>query len=528
MKPILNPGLWQGGEDAWATGHLHCPDGAYYEGKQIIDYFSSAKDEATLCTLAKQANGCFGYICMLEGSCYAFMDAVRSYPLFYAVTPSDLSISDNTNNLQLLNASVLSNTPPDIMAEYLLTGYVTGNDTLIPSLYQIPAGHYLKWSKGTEPKLVQYYRFTHTEPDEGKLQDYLEKLDTIHLALAHRLTDSLQGRTAIVPLSGGYDSRLVAWLLKRVNYPKVCCFSYGTPNNPESRISKAVADQLGWDWRFVPHSRTSWYRAFQSRNMKDFFAYATNASSGVNIQDWLAVKVLHDSKIIPEVGVFVPGHTGDFVEGMHLPPEYGARTDFTREELINQIIHAHYNLWEWEHEDYYDAIAKRIGMQISIPQRMNAVTAASLFEEWEWGQRQAKSIVNSLRVYEFFGYGWRIPLWDKELLDFWSTVPLTLRYNRNLWNQYQKQYIKLPVPYLAKPPWSERIPNKLIRSTIGDIMDVRYGRFANPRNMLQFSLARVESLLNPEQKYPAFIHPKQRLLRSTINGLQALISISEV
>ena len=44
--------------------------------------------------------------------------------------------------------------------------------------------------------------------------------------------------------------------------------------------------------------------------------------------------------------------------------------------------------------------------------------------------------MNSVRVYEFFGYDWWLPLWDGEFVEFWQNVPLSLRYKRLWYNQY--------------------------------------------------------------------------------------------
>ena len=526
-SPKLNPQLWHLADQFWVTGYLHSLEGQYYESEQVAVYFANARDEADFTRLLQNAKGCFGCITKINGTIYAAVDCVRSIPLFYQKRDCELLLADNSNHLQNLQPSALEHCPREILAEYLLTGYVTGCDTLIPNLKQIPAGNYLKWTQGSEPVLVQYYRFTHNELKVQHIDDYADSLDRVHLAMVRRLTDSLQGRTAVIPLSGGYDSRLVASLLKRVNYPRILCFSYGEPGNPESAISQAVAKSLNLPWRFIPHSRNSWFRAFQSSQRKEYYRMAINASSAAHIQDWLAVNILHEKGVIPRDAIFIPGHTGDFIEGLHLPRVYDKQTEFSRKDLTDQIFRAHYNLWEWERADYGDLLAQRINSGITIPSMMDATTAASLFEEWEWAERQAKFIVNSLRVYEFFGYGWRIPLWDRELLDFWSNIPLSLRLNRRLWNHYQSRYLKLQVPVFVKPPLCKRIQDKLIGSTIGNLADARYGRFAPYRNILQYSSSTVQSFLQPDISYPSFINPQQRLLRASINGLQALASLQD-
>jgi hypothetical protein len=60
-------------------------------------------------------------------------------------------------------------------------------------------------------------------------------------------------------------------------------------------------------------------------------------------------------------------------------------------------------------------------------------------------ERQAKFICNSVRVYDFFGYDWRLPLFDLELLDFWSRIPVEMRVRRRLYFEYVDRYQKLPV-----------------------------------------------------------------------------------
>ena len=60
-------------------------------------------------------------------------------------------------------------------------------------------------------------------------------------------------------------------------------------------------------------------------------------------------------------------------------------------------------------------------------------TMAAQSEWFNVQERQAKFIVNAVRVYEFFGYEWLIPLWDNALFEFWRHVPLSLRYQRRLY-----------------------------------------------------------------------------------------------
>ena len=61
---------------------------------------------------------------------------------------------------------------------------------------------------------------------------------------------------------------------------------------------------------------------------------------------------------------------------------------------------------------------------------------ANILEFFEFKERKSKFIVNSLRVYEIFACGWRLPLLDVELIDFFLRMPLTLRLRQVLYRDY--------------------------------------------------------------------------------------------
>jgi asparagine synthase (glutamine-hydrolysing) len=66
----------------------------------------------------------------------------------------------------------------------------------------------------------------------------------------------------------------------------------------------------------------------------------------------------------------------------------------------------------------------------------DGLTLADAMEKWDWQERQAKFICNSVRVYEFYGYDWWLPLWDTEFMKFWEHVPLELRKGTALYLAY--------------------------------------------------------------------------------------------
>lgn len=515
---------WFIGDGVSVAGYLHSSDGCFLEGRALADFFAELGGEADFAARLKAANGCFA--CVVEGGRYLFaaVDKIRSIPLFYDRAGM---VSDSADALDVLTPQMLEGS--DAFSEYLMTGFVSGSDTLNPNVWQIPAGHYLVLDKVSGSlSLHAYYRYLHEKEDGRDSAELIKDMHEMHIGLVERLIISLKGRQAVIPLSGGYDSRLLAYLLRDAGYSNLLAFSYGAKGNPEARISQKVASYLNIPWLFVEYTHQSWYQAYSSEERKAHYRYAFNSVSSPHIQDWQAIKSLKERGLLDEDAVIIPGHSADFLQNGHLPPVYARGGNFSKEELIAQIIAKHYRLWQNADGVEIAGFEKRITKSIAIPDEMSALQSAALFEYFDMQERQAKFIVNSLRVYEDLGYAWRLPFWDDAMLSYWLDIPLQYRVGRRLWESYAREYLPLKIPVFRDYNIPTRAKNKLLRIAFGEIWDVRYGRFAPFESVRQYANQRVESYLRKGLRYPAFVSPSQPLLRSDINALQALRAIYEI
>ena len=100
-------------------------------------------------------------------------------------------------------------------------------------------------------------------------------------------------------------------------------------------------------------------------------------------------------------------------------------------------------------------------MKIAVLERINAYTGqcsnvdglCSALEEWLTRNRWSKFIVNAVRVYEHFDNEWRLPLWDKELIEWWYRIPLRLRVNSVLYHRFLFERLFDPMNVgFRKPP----------------------------------------------------------------------------
>jgi len=440
LKNLNNPDKWtfrQNGQDRICVrGYLFWNNQLFRKDDlvNLVQYL----DYHNLLSLAQVSNGFFTIIKKIRNEIIALTDRIRSMPVFYGKKGKDIYISDNPYwiLINIGSGKIDLNSKREILA----LGYVTGPETIYEEIKQLQAGEIARVnSENQEINDERYYRYLYSIEHKEGFNVLLEKLDEAVNNTFSRLIKVLDGRPAVIPLSGGYDSRLVATMMKKFKYDNVICFSYGKIGNLESRVSQEVAQNLGFRWEFIPYSNEDWYSWHRTKEMAEYIKFASSFSSVAHIQDWPAVWQLKKNRIISEDSVFIPGHSGDFIAGSHITDIYNCYGKIkNKQKLINAILNYHYNLYKWPKRDL-EIFKKKITDLLSDFNNDIFENLLNAFEFWDWQERQAKLIVNSVRVYEFWGYDWLIPLWDFELAGFFLKLPLEYRLNKVLYEFYIKR-----------------------------------------------------------------------------------------
>ena len=91
----------------------------------------------------------------------------------------------------------------------------------------------------------------------------------------------------------------------------------------------------------------------------------------------------------------------------------------------DEAVQRHFSNWGSRRPDR--ALQREIGRILND----TGVSSNGFPECFDWQERQAKFIMHSLRVYEFFGYGWRTPWWDNDLTAFWQDMDVPAKLNRS-------------------------------------------------------------------------------------------------
>lgn len=377
--------------------------------------------------ILQQLNGCFSVILNLEKRAYIISDRMKTYPLFYQEIDGAYYITDTAEEtLKILPKRTLDRMS---LLQFLSCGYLTSGNSLFSDVKLAPPGYIVEMS--IYGQII--YHYTTRDPEKvHRSKDDLFRKGMEALENSFKRSLRIVGkRTIVVPLSGGYDSRLIACLCRKYNIENVICFSYGIEGSREVETSRRVAEKLGYPWHSVVYTAEKWGEMVRSTAFTDYIKYGGNLNAVAHIQDFLALHELTERGVIPSDSVFMPGHTGDVIGGSQLPMDMNINT------LARNIYEKYYCL---------NIVNRKARKEIHKDLTFYAWTSGLIYKRsdpcyegfYQWGvnSRQSNFIINSVRAYEFFGHSWQIPLWDSEFEQLWNSVPFKERMGSALYNEF--------------------------------------------------------------------------------------------
>jgi len=185
-------------------------------------------------------------------------------------------------------------------------------------------------------------------------------------------------------------------------------------------------------------------------------------------QDYLAIRTLLDRGSIGPDTIVVNGQSGDFITGNHIvapldKPAWDASPAEREARVIEALIKKHFKYWATlGTPETLAPIRRRLSEEIAALGGMpdSADADHGVYEFIEFIDRQSKYVIHGQRCYEFHGLDWRLPLWDRDYLDFWQSVPLVAKRRQNLYRDVLKRdnwggvWRDLPVnPLRVRPAW---------------------------------------------------------------------------
>lgn len=336
------------------------------------------------------------------------MDRVRSRPLLAARAPSGWIITDTVEALRGRIPFIPSTEATTVFRH---TAFSLEDATLLQSVWDVQVGSVMYLGDRPETRFYFCHRFADDRIDDPS--EYAGVFARATDVVMERLLDQVGGRQLVVPLSGGLDSRMMMAWLHKLGAKNVLAFSYGKPN-AEGGIAQAVAEDMGYPYTFVEYDPREMRRVWESDESESFIRTCWSGTSLPHVQDWWALNRLVATDRLDGDAVFLPGHT--IVGAMHDDGLLGTEPAAT--DLAGALAHHHGNL-----QGQYRTFKNNPSFVRSVRESMRQVqfdgTDRGIHELFEWynfKERQAKYINNSLRAYEHFGFSWALPFYD---LEFW-------------------------------------------------------------------------------------------------------------
>lgn len=397
----------------------------------------------------------------------AAVDTSRTIPLIYAERAGRVLVAQSGADLAVRVGLGPNDIVPEQARAFALSGYTVGSSTLYCGVSALLPGQFLLCRKDKQPEVRAYHTWRPFRPENVAPEDLYNPLSTLHERIISNLVASAQGRPILVPLSAGMDSRFIASGLVEAGYRNVRCFTYGLEGNREAVMSKKIAERLGLPWTFVPYTNR-FVRAVTTT--PDHFAYERYADSFTAIpypQDYPALLTLRARGDLDPNSIVVNGNTGDFISGNHILPMFAEPKDEGPEARLSRIVDAlvskHFKHWAvLETPDRLVEVRRLLIEDIEgfggLPD--NPAGDHGIYEMSEFINRQSKYVVNGQRCYEWLGLSWRLPLWDRALLDFWEKAPIAAKYRQRLYREVLQRdnwggvWRDLPVnPTRIRPGW---------------------------------------------------------------------------
>ena len=386
----------------------------------------------------KSINGHFALILKRDDLIFAAVDKIKSTPIFFTKINDDFLIDHDPKNLVNMNEfnKTIDN---DAKLEVSMSGFTIGNKTIYKNLLSLKAGEIVVF-KNSSYEYIQYYKYFGELANES-YDDYLNELSKITVNIFQKLLSQIGNRQIIIPLSAGNDSRLVASVLKHLGAKNVKCYSYGTPGNFEAKVAKKVAEKLGYEWKFIALTHKSEKNYYKSSEYEEYLNYSQTYCSVPYIQSLSTIKYLKDTNWIHKDAVFINGNSGDFISGGHIKlnsqGDCNTQNEKQRKEnILTHIIEKHFSLWSYlKSKNNISQIKNNLWKEITFGcgELLNKNKDHLFYEYSEFIDRQSSYVISGQRIYEYYHYDWRLPLWDDEYISFWRKVPLDFKHKKKLY-----------------------------------------------------------------------------------------------
>lgn len=399
---------------------------------EFLAYISDLSQEELLSVLT-EADGQYLIIVNKFDRVLVIEDHIRSFPILYWKEEEKFIVSDS-----LIKEDYRRGKIDDLQRKYFLNMLFTfDNRTLLDNVYQVPAGFVLNINKN-DLILHEYWKFQYSHDPIKSIEVAVSEITRGYDSIFEKCARFIGNRKVVIPLSGGYDSRLVLFGLYKAGIEKnnIITFTYGS-DTEDVQISHEIAEKLGVSHYFISYD-SEYARQFYINNIEQFSLYATNGVSTPCIQEWYAVNKLAAENIITKDSVIIPGY-GGVLPGHYMRMDLVSDNENYKETikkyLIKMLLGNVPGRQSAERNELADSILKSRYFDLSTQKK-----AVESFERFIYSEEQAKFIMNAVRDYETVQCEWITPFFFKEQFKLWGSIDNVLRNNNLAYKKAMQNY----------------------------------------------------------------------------------------
>ena len=344
-------------------------------------------------------------------------DGPRSFPILFTEQDGEwLVSSDPQKLLSELESPTLDESAAQ---EFLDACFVMGDETLINGVRSVPAASIVRLFEDGVGPAQEHLSLMPTAEDRLTPDETFEAFHQELLKSFGKLLDDTDGKQLLVPLSGGADSRLILAVLHELGAKNVHAFTYGFPEALEAKLSREVAEGLGYRWHHVTFSADDLYKRWWRPETNSFLRDCWSASALPHIHDWYALGDLRENPEIEDGAIVLPGHT--IVGNEHDDWCFNPKLHVGKQKMVEILANHHLDqqglvkkaLRNPNSRMKLERFIDRYWENENPSSRSDLLAAFNLFE------RQAKYINNSMRGYEHFGFQWALPMLERGPWQVW-------------------------------------------------------------------------------------------------------------
>jgi len=434
----------------------------YYSSEQIYLKLIKKSNISEIVQFVNSLNGHFSIVVDNSDFTIAFQDRFSTYHLCYSHYKNKLYVSDDT--LFIVKETNQYDINTKGYSDLIYTGFINFNETFVNNIFKVMPREYILYNKKENKVTVEKYNF-YSYKRENIYSDKEAEINfkAVFSNVAKRLEKRLNGRQAVVMLSGGVDSRFCALLLKEIEYENVILVTYGNRLSKEYRPAINAAKKLGYKHYFIPYKKSNWAKTYKNKESLEYITYSTNLMVNAHLREHFVIKQLLKKEIIKKDSIIIPGHIGN-IAGRSFYSSKNIHSNLNSIMFKSRMLFYNTTNLQSKHMQYLIKRVKNITNNLN--QMKDTYKICETYEKYSLESYTVLYLVNSVRAYDFYGLNWYMPLLDNELVDFFAKIKIEEKYKKN----YLYTFVNNKLPNLSYAEF----PNKYMSKLINNLLDKRY------------------------------------------------------